>query len=651
MSVATKCYVLVAPLTFTGAASAGFTYESDQELQPGRIVMVPLGRRQSLGVIVKAGVPRPNFATKAVSEVLDIPPLPAHLMELAAWLGDYYYASPKAVWQTLLPAGVSRRRREPKAAADAAVFRLPKQDQALTPVQATAVDQIQNGQTITYLLQGVTGSGKTRVYLELVAAQLKAGHSAIVLIPEIALTPQVIALFEASFPGRVVAYHSGLTEAGKHRAWQQVLEADEPVVVVGPRSALFLPVRQPGLIVIDECHETSYKQEQNPRYHAIPVAGKLARLTGAKLVLGSATPGLQEVYAAESGRIQLVKLPERVLGRPLPAATIVDMRDRTVRGANQFLSRPLLAALTETLGRGRQSLLFINRRGSASSRICQNCGYVASCSTCELPLTFHADLAKLICHVCGKRETPAALCPECGHSELRFLGGGTKRIETEIGQLLPEARLARLDKDSADPRRLPELYAQLHAGTIDILIGTQMIAKGLDLPRLDTVGVVNADTMLYMPDFSSSERTFQLLTQVAGRAGRDGQAAQVFIQTRTPEHPAIQTAAHGDFWAFAKTESAYRQALRYPPYRYLLKLTFSHRQAEAATRATQALYDTLKQQGGVQVLGPAPAFHERAGGSFHWQIIVKSPRRSRLVEIARTVPNDWKTDLDPINVL
>ncbi len=649
MKVATKQYVLVAPLTYTGAASKGFTYETEAPLTPGQVVKIPLGRRQSLGVVTGVTKVKPAFATKPVSEVLDLAPLPIHLVELAAWLGDYYYSSPKAVWQTLLPAGITRKRRARKVAEE--VFTLPKQDQALTAQQQAAFDTISRGTETTYLVQGVTGSGKTRLYLELAAAQLAAGRSAIIMIPEIALTPQLIALFEASFPGRVVPFHSGLTEAGKHQAWQQALETQRPLVVVGPRSSLFLPLPKLGLIVIDECHETTYKQEQNPRYHAIPTAAKLAHLTGAKLVLGSATPGIGEVYAAEVGRIKLIKLTERVMGRAMPTATIIDMRDRVLRGKNSFLSQPLVTALTETLGTGRQSLLFINRRGTASSRICNDCGYVASCPTCHLPLTFHADTMQLLCHLCGYHEAPAAACPDCGHTDLKFLGGGTKRIETEIEALLPTARLARIDKDSADHKTLPELYRSLHAGEIDILIGTQMIAKGLDLPRLDTVGVVNADTMLHMPDFSSAERTFQLITQVAGRAGRGDTPGRVIIQTRTPEHPAIRAAAASDFWGFAAGELAGRRLLGYPPFRYLLKLSVSGVTQEAAIAAAQALLEELLTNRRVRVLGPAPAFHERAGGQYRWQLAVKAADRSELVAIARALPVQWTTDLDPVNVL
>jgi len=651
MSVATKQYVLVAPLTFTGTSSEGFTYETEGGVTIGQVVMVPLGRRQSLGVVTATAVAKPRFATKAVSEVLDVAPLPRHIMDLAAWMGHYYYASPKAVWQTLLPAGITRKRRATKEGAAKTAFTLPKQDQPLTAEQQAAFSAITAGSGTTYLVQGVTGSGKTRLYLELTSAQLAAGKSAIILIPEIVLTPQLLALFEASFPGRVIAFHSGLSEAEKHKAWQQALESTEPLVVVGPRSGLFLPLAEIGLIVIDECHETSYKQEQNPRYHAIATAAKLAQLTGAKLVLGSATPGLTEVYAAEIGRISLLKLTQRIAGRPLPTATVVDMRDRQARGANRFVSAPLIAALKETLGQDRQSLLFINRRGSASSQICNHCGNVTLCPRCELPLTFHADELKLICHICNFRQTPAAVCPVCNHADLRYLGGGTKRIEAEIAALLPNARVARLDRDSADPKLLPQLYKDLHAGAIDILIGTQMVAKGLDLPDLDTVGVINADTVLHMPDFSSAERTFQLLAQVAGRSGRGAVPGRIFIQTHTPDNPTIQAAAKGDFWGFSGTELGQRRQLGYPPYRFLLKLIFGHKQQATAISQSQAVYDNLKLNPGIKVLGPAPAFHERAGGTYHWQIIAKAARRSVLLEVAAALPDTWKTDIDPLNVL
>jgi primosomal protein N' (replication factor Y) len=647
-STATR-YIEITPLSYTGPTHGSYTYQTNQALQVGQVVQVPLGRRRSWGVVTRTQVPKPSFATKPIAEVLEDVALPQHLIELAVWLRDYYAASPASVWQTLLPTGIQRKRRAPKATDTS--FKLPPQEQPLTAEQQTAFTAIEDGSETTYLVQGITGSGKTRLYMELAGMQLRAGRSVMILVPEIALTPQLIALFEASFPDRVVAYHSAMTEAQKHLAWQRCLESPEPLVVVGPRSSLFLPLSPLGLIVIDECHETSYKQEQAPRYHAVPTAARLAQLTGAKLVLGSATPALTEVYLAQQSRIKLVKLTKRVGGRPLPTATIIDMRDPLQRGRHHYLSEPLLEALHQTLAAGRQSLLFLNRRGTASSQICDHCGHVTLCPTCHLPLTFHADTLQLICHLCNLRTAPTALCPECGAAELKFIGSGTKRIETEIAKLLPDARLLRLDKDSADAKQLPELHRQLHAGEVDILIGTQMIAKGLDLPRMDTVGVINADGLLHLPDFSSTERCFQLIAQVAGRAGRGDAPGRVFIQTRTPDHPAIRMASEGDFWSFAADELTGREAHGYPPFRYLLKLTTSHQDPVKASGLAQQLHDKIKQESGLRLLGPAPAFHERAGGSYHWHLIVKAADRRRLVRLAVDLPPGCKADLDPVNLL
>lgn len=642
-------YVTVEPLTFTGTEGGAYTYTSANALALGQIVKVPLGSRQSLGVVTAINQSEPEFKTRPVNEPLGLRPLPLHLVQLAKWMKTYYFSSPKAVWQTMLPAGITKRRRASTQAVEHA--ELPEPDHALTPSQSAAYQRISTGRETSYLLQGVTGSGKTRIYIELTRDALLANQSAIILVPEIALTPQLIGLFEACFPGRVVAYHSGLTEAQKHLAWLRALASDEPVVVVGPRSSLFLPVPKLGFIAIDECHESSYKQEQNPRYHAVATAAKLARLAGAKLVLGSATPGVNEIYLAQIGRIPLIKLPQRIDNRPLPTVTIIDMRERDGGDPSRFISKELHAALAETLGQKRQSLLFLNRRGSASSHLCDSCGHVSNCPTCHLPLTFHADRLKLVCHVCNYHAAPPATCPECGSGERSFVGGGTKRIETEIARLLPDARILRLDKDSADTKELPKLYQRLHSGEIDILIGTQMIAKGLDLPLLDTVGVISADTMLYLPDFTAAERTVQLLMQVSGRAGRTTVPGRVFIQTRTPDSPAIQFAAASDFNSFADAELTERQRFGYPPYRYLLKLSTAATSATAAKTAGLQLGQQLRQRADLKVLGPAPAFHERANGKYNWQIIVKAARRELLVEVAKNAPKSWRTDLDPVNLL
>ncbi|MBW3538430.1 primosomal protein N' [Candidatus Parcubacteria bacterium] len=647
-----KQFVLVSPLDYGALDRFALTYATATEVQPGAIVEVPLVSKTGLGVVT-GPAPQPQFATKALLRVLDLPALPPHLVELAEWLHHYYLASPKSVWQTMLPAGLLQRRRPPRRAA-VPPFQLKPLDHPLTVEQQAAIAAIKAGRHHSYLLQGVTGSGKTQVYIELAKEALAAGRSVIVMVPEIALAPQLGAQFRAVFGDQVIASHSRLTPAQRHRAWTAA-QADGAKVIIGPRSSLFLPLSRLGLIVVDEAHETSYKQEQSPRYHAVTAAAKLAALAGSKLVLGSATPGLGELYLTERGRIGLVKLTQRANLAAPPAATIVDLRDRSQTGRNRFISRPLAEALETTLAAGRQSLLFLNRRGSASSHICTDCGRAETCPHCQLALTFHADLLRLVCHICNHRAAPAAVCPPadggCGSSALRYVGGGTKRIEDEVRRLLPAARLARLDKDSATPRYLDEVYRGLHDGQIDVLIGTQMIAKGLDLSRLDLVGIILADSMLHLPDYTAAERTFQLIAQVSGRAGRGDRAGRVIIQSYTPDHPAIVAGAEGTFERFAAAELTSRAALDYPPHAHLLKLTCAAPSQDKAIAAASRLADQLRQTGGLKLLGPAPAFRERSAGRHHWQIVVKAKRRSRLLAAAKLAPSGWTVDLDPVNLL
>ncbi len=637
-------YYLVSPVRY-GGDGFSLTYGSDSDLATGDIVTVPLGPKPSLGIVISPAE-KPSFATKP-AKTTELPPLPPHLVILAQWLCSYYGASAANVWQTILPSGIQKKRRAPKQSER---FSQPKTNHTLTAEQTAALEAITQGSAGSYLVHGITGSGKTELYLRLAAQSLAAGQSVIVLVPEIVLTPQVVAVFESAFGGAVITQHSGMSEADRHRAWLESITSKEPRIVIGPRSSLFAPLNNIGLIIVDESHESSYKQEQAPRYHAVPAAAELARICRAKLILGSATPGLGEYYWARQGRLTLVELTQRAGGQPLPQTEVVDLRDKRLLRRNRFFSDPLLAALDETLTSGRQALLFINRRGSASSQICADCGTVSLCPNCQLPLTFHADSLRLICHYCNYQTAPPAVCPNCGSANLRYLGGGTKRIEAEAAKLYPTARLARLDRDSMNPTYLQEVYQGLHNGTIDILIGTQMIAKGLDLPALDMVGVVSADTMLHIPDFSAAERTFDLITQVSGRAGRGDRPGRVIIQTYTPEHPAITAAARHDYTGFAARELEERRLIVYPPYVFLLKLTCRLKTAQIARNKATELASKLRQPG-LAVLGPAPAFLERSGGYYSWHIIIKSKQRKQLVEIAANLPSGWTADLDPINLL
>lgn len=644
---AQKQFVVVSPVDHGGLGDFGFTYATDMPLETGQLVRVPLRQQYSLGVVM-GPTGQPAFATKPVTEAFDIT-LPPHTVELAPWMAEYYAASAKAVWQTILPSGLTKRRRPSKS--EGKGFNLPKRTHELTSEQTAALDAIRTSRPQPMLVHGITGSGKTEIYLQLATETLESDRSVIVLVPEITLTPQIVAIFTATFGDIVIATHSGMTEAERHKAWQTALSSTKPRIVIGPRSSLFLPLSHIGLIVIDECHETSYKQDQAPRYQADVVAGKLAKLSGAQLILGSATPTLSQFYLAEHDRLGLVSMRKRANQQPLPTTTIIDLRDRTQHSKSRFISQMLLDALSKTLLEERQSLLFINRRGSASSQICGDCGTVNLCPNCQLPLTFHADKLQLVCHYCNYHRAPGATCLNCQSSNLRYLGGGTKRIEAEIAQLLPTARLARLDRDSATRQYLESVYRGLYDHSIDILIGTQIVAKGLDLPSLDLVGIVSADTMLHLPDFTASERTFNLITQVSGRAGRGDRAGQVIIQSYTPDHPAILAAATYNYPRFAQSELAERQLLAYPPYVFLLKLTYvSSSSAQAQSQAT-SYAQQLAKINGLLVLGPAPAFIERVAGSFHWHLIIKSKQRTSLVDIARELPNGWTADLDPASLL
>lgn len=646
-------YYLITPLAYTGRAIA-FTYHYDgPHLQTGQIVRVTIGRRTVGGVIEEELLSKPSFSTKPIEAILDIPAIPSDLQSMAHWMAEYYAASPSSVWGTILPAGVTKGRRTIAPGKPLSPHGLPRT--TLTSEQTAALAEIRSSSRTTSLIQGVTGSGKTRLYLELTAEAVAAGRSVIILVPEITLTQQVVSQFEHAFGDLVLTTHSKLTEAKRHAIWSAASSAAiarQPRIIIGPRSCLFIPLHKLGLIVIDECHESTYKQEQHPRYQAATVAAYRARENNARLILGSATPGLGELYLAKQGRIEHILLSQRANKISHSEANIIDLRDKELLKLSKFITQPLADAISETLSAGRQTLLYLNRRGSASSQICGDCGTVSLCPNCTLPLTFHADLMRLICHHCNFRRPSEAICPNCEGANLRLLGGGTKRIEAEVSRLWPHARVARLDRDSATLPYIQTVFKQLRAGELDILVGTQMIAKGLDLPAIDTVGIINADTMLHLPDFTAAERTFQLLSQVSGRAGRGDRPGQVFIQTYTPTHPAITAAASGAYNSFADAELAERRALHYPPYVYLLKLTVALPSELNARTAAEQFSAKLRSLPAIQVVGPAPAFLETIAGKHHWIITVKAKSRPPLVHIAQNLPAEhWTADLDPANLL
>ena len=536
-----------------------------------------------------------------------------------------------------------------------------------------------------FLLHGATGSGKTEIYLRAIAAALAHNRQAIVLVPEIALTPQTVARFAGRFPDRVSVIHSGLNSGQRYDVWRKT-RAGEIDIIIGARSALFAPMPRLGLIIIDEEHESTYKQDTDEWgsftvfYDARTVAEQMAHATGSGLILGSATPSLDAYHKAEQGLLKLLEMPNRVLGheesqqlglpgpeRPveapayasLPPVEIVDMRQELRAGNRSIFSRSLQSELHSVLDDGEQAILFLNRRGTHTFVMCRDCGLVANCSRCDTPLTFHERAAHLICHRCNAREPIPTDCPNCGSKRIRYFGSGTQRIEELVSQISPRARLLRWDRDTTGRRGSHEQILERFADhEADVLIGTQMIAKGLDLPLVTLVGVVSADVGLYLPDFRAAERTFQLLMQVAGRAGRSKRGGRVVFQSYTPQHYALQAAAAHDYPAFYKKEIAFRREQFYPPVSRLARLIFWHKKLETVEEQTRRMADSLRRRAeelgiwgeGTELLGPVPAPYARYRGNYRWQIIIRAADPSAVLA-SIDIPFGWRIDIDPVSMM
>jgi len=506
--------------------------------------------------------------------------------------------------------------------------------QTLTADQQSVYDQIQTQRTQAHptpiLLHGVTGSGKTEVYLHAIAATLATGKGAIVLLPEIALTAQMTARFRLRFGDQVAVLHSGLSEREKYQEWLRVRRS-RARVVLGARSAVFAPVRDLGLIVVDEEHETTYKQDHDPRYVVREVAVWRAGQTGALALLGSATPSLEAMVRAQSGPYRLLSLPARVEDRPLPEVAVVDMRHEQSAGGQPLFSQRLVKALSDRLSRGEQSILFLNRRGFATVLLCRDCGEVATCPACDISLTLHrASNERLMCHFCGHAESLPEHCPHCGSHRIRPFGAGTERVEAELLERFAGIRVIRMDVDTTSAKGSHErLLSEFGRREADVLLGTQMIAKGLDFPGVTLVGVIAADTALRVPDFRAAERTFQLLVQVAGRAGRHALPGEVVIQTFAPEHYAIQTASRQDYHAFYEMELAARRTMRYPPFTEICKFLVAHEDESVARDHAGRLYRQLaaRLSGDPQIrlLPAVPSTMARLRYQYRYQVVVVYP--------------------------
>lgn len=564
---------------------------------------------------------------------------------------------------------------------------VPKDPPPLTSEQRRAWRKIQadidsTGPKAAFLLHGVTGSGKTEIYLKAAGKCLASGRGSLVLVPEIALTPQTVRRFLARYPGRVGLIHSQLSAGERYDTWRRA-RSGELEIIIGPRSALFTPLPDIGLIVLDESHDESYKEQgRSPRYQTRDVAQAYSELAGATLVYGSATPDVVTHYRSRTGGLVRLELPRRILGHrerlnrqeqrlgvkarysggqgqarmiDLPPVRIVDMRQELRAGHTSIISRALRSALRETLAAGEQAILLLNRRGGATHVFCRDCGWVASCPRCERPFTQHPGQSRLLCHHCGYQRGEIDHCPNCAGDRVRYFGAGTQRLEAEIIERFPQATTIRWDYDTTRSKGSHEIILSHFASQrANVLVGTQMVAKGLDLPMVTLVGVVSADTGLQLPDYRASERTFQLLTQVAGRAGRGLLGGRVILQTYHPDHYAIQAAADHDYQAFYDQELSHRRSIGYPPFVRLARLIYRHTAPTAAEREAQAMASRVQAlwadgAGVVEVLGPLPCFFSKVSGYYRWQIVLRGDYLT--TAIPDHLPEGWTLDLDPVSTL
>jgi primosomal protein N' (replication factor Y) len=649
-----------------------FTYsvpdEARRDVAPGVQVEVPFRARRRRGFVVGLSAETDVESPRPITAVLGPPLFSPHLMTLARWIADYYLAPLGEVLAAALPGGLegfarSRARRD--ASAEPAASRPLPERLALTAEQRDAQRELESaldaGRYATFLLHGVTASGKTEIYARAALHARERGGQSLVLVPEVALTSQLVAEFRRRFGSRVGVLHSYLALGERRRVWE-LAQRGALDVVVGARSAVFAPLPRLQVVVVDEEHEPAYKQSEQLRYHARDVAVKRAQLLGAVAVLGSATPSLESHANAVRGKYRRLTLTRRVDRRPLPRVHVVDLRHEP---GESLLSSPLRHALARRLAGGEQSLLFINRRGHSHFVQCRACAYVPGCPRCDISLVYHLATKDWRCHYCGHEEPSRRACPQCGAELFRLGGAGTQRAEREMKALFPAARVLRLDRDVAADRDAPaSILARFARGEADVLLGTQMIAKGLDFPQVTLVGVLDADVALHLPDFRAAERTFQLLMQVSGRSGRGRRAGEVFVQTLQPEHPAVAAAVRHDFAGFAERELAERREAGYPPYLRLASVRFTGAEEAQVERAATMVGDRVRDSlpAGVELLGPAPQLLVRARNVYRWHLMLRGRAASALHDAARSALDAAETepaarrvrvacDVDPVDVL
>jgi primosomal protein N' (replication factor Y) len=649
--------------------SRTFAYRIDEPVEVGCRVVVPFRKRDVEGFVMRLHESKPAVEALSARTVVDSKPLlRPEIFELCRWISEYYVSPIGEVLKAALPPGITRKHVERRGSGGACRTSgdvpLPSR-LSLTPDQSRALAAITRAQGFhPILLHGVTGSGKTEVYMRAAEHFLSLGKTSLILVPEIGLTPQLTDRFASRFPGKTAILHSSLTKRQRIDEWLRIYSGESPIVI-GTRSAVFAPLEKLGLIVVDEEHETSYKQEEVPRYSARDTAVMRAKLANAVAVLGSATPSMESFRNAEAKKYEHVPLTSRVEDRGLPGVEVVNMREEyAAEGKQVVFSRRLLQSIAVRLERSEQTMILLNRRGYAAFLLCRHCGFTFQCNSCSVAMTYHRMIEKLLCHYCGLARRPPLRCSGCDSEYIQYVGEGTERLESEIAHVFPDARVGRVDRDTMRHMRDYErVLGGFRNGEIDILVGTQMIAKGHDFPKVTLVGVIGADAPLSLPDFRAAERTFQLLTQVAGRSGRGDQPGEVVIQSYFPDHYTFQLAVNQRFEDFYVRESRYRKAMFYPPFTALAGIMVTDRDPSRAATLARDVGDFLDsvRSDAVRILGPAPAPLERIKRVHRHQLLIKSSSRATLhkmlerlqgyIEEKKIGPTRVSIDVDPVSLM
>lgn len=635
----------VLPTKIFRSNSSSLTYFDDKKLNifPGSIVLIPLGKIFCPGIVLKR-TKKPDFPCKSITKLIYEAPLPLHLVKSIFWLSSYYLSPLPTYASLVLPLGVEKSRRNPKKPT---LHFSPTQKNPLsfskvplTQAQLTALSDLKAIKTPTRLLYGITGSGKTNLYLKLTQEAVKNQQSIILLVPEIALTSQLVEIFEQSFPERIILLHSRQTESERHILWESILNSTEPLIIIGPRSAIFAPLKNLGLIIVDESHESAYYQDNSPHYSALRLASFIAKNLNIPCIFGSATPLVTDFFIAKT-KSSLASLTQKAKSSAIePKIKIIDLSSRENFTKNRYFSNSLLETIDYNLEHHYQTLIYHNRRGSAPLTICESCGWQALCPNCFLPTTLHSDSYSLICHTCGFIQKLPSSCPECGSPSILHKGFGTKLLETELNKLFPKANIIRFDADNKKSDSLDKKFNEIKSGAFDIIIGTQTVSRGLDLPLLASIGIVQADAGLSLPDFSAEEKTFELLTQVIGRVGRGHlSTASVIIQTFRPNDPVISFAKTSDYLGFYQYLIKKRRKQSLPPFTYLAKIFVTYKTEKTTINKIRTVSRNLNKiiiqnslTTSLAVSPPTPCFHERTSSGFSWQIILKAKNRSALVK-------------------